>query len=574
MLNNFKIRTKIFILSFIMMIFIAIIAGVGYVNLTKANKAMASLYNNNLVAIEAGADLRTQTRGNSANLYALVLSENESDRQLIYADIEKRKESINGDMVKLENLSINDEQKVLFSSMKDNLGKWRNVLFPAVDLVKEGKQKEAYDFFIANKGTLEDYQASVRGLTEYNSELAKKINAQNDIEHKNTIEIFFVLIIVAIMVAIVATMIISRSIANPIQILSEILRKLSTGDFTFDEKSKAIKFLSRKDEIGTITIDIANMQKSVIALIRNTQNEAFSIGNIVAEVNDNVAELNSDIEGVSAATEELSAGMEETAASAEEMSATSQEMERAVQAIAGKSGEGAEKANDISRRALKTKEDVKASQEKAFTIFANTKDKLEQAIEDSKVVEEINVLSESIMEITSQTNLLALNAAIEAARAGEAGKGFSVVADEIRKLAEQSKNTVVEIQKITRKVTGSVKSLAENSNELLKFVSTDVNKDYQMLLDVAEYYNTDAIFVDNLVTDFSSTSEELLASIDEILKTIDGVAAASSEGAEGTTDIANRTADITNKSNKVVELVGNANISAEKLRDEISKFKV
>ncbi len=571
MLNNFKVRTKIFILSLIMIIFMVITAGVGYINLTNANKSMDSLYNDNLVAIEVGADLRTQTRANSANLYALILSEDENERQTIYADIEKRKETANGDMAKLESLSIDDNPKILFQKIKDDLEEWRDVLSTTVTLSKAGNKEQTYDYFIKNKGILENYQTSVRNLGEYNSELAKEINVQNDMQYAASIRIFVILLIGILAIAIAATLYISNSIATPLALAADHLKLFSTGDFTMKVPEK---FLKRKDEIGDLSTSVDILQGSITVLIHDVQNEADSISSIVTNVNHNVSELNSEIEGVSVATEELSAGMEETAASAEEMSATSQEMERAVQAIAEKSEEGATKANDISKRALKTKEDVKASQEKAFTIFSNTKDKLEKAMEESKVVEQINVLSESIMEITSQTNLLALNAAIEAARAGEAGKGFSVVADEIRKLAEQSKNTVAEIQKITGKVTGSVQNLVENSNELLNFMSTDVNKDYKTLLEVAEQYNIDAIFVDGLVTDFSSTSEELLASINEILKTIDGVAAASSQGAEGTTDIANRTEGITAKSNKVVELVENANKSAEKLKNEVSKFKV
>ena len=295
---------------------------------------------------------------------------------------------------------------------------------------------------------------------------------------------------------------------------------------------------------------------------------------VVDNINATVTDLNENIEEVSATTEELAATMEETAASAEEMTATSQEIETAVESIAKKSQEGAVQAGQINKRAADIKQNVQASQKKSNEIFIITKTNLENAIESSKIVDKINILSESIMDITSQTNLLALNAAIEAARAGEAGKGFSVVAEEIRKLAEQSKDTVIEIQNITNKVTESVKDLSENSNKLLTFMDTDVANDYTTMLTVADEYSKDAEFVDNLVSEFSSTSEELLASLSDVLKTIDGVASAASEGAGGTTDIAIRVSEISNKSNSLSEEALKSKENADRLKQEISKFKI
>lgn len=178
------------------------------------------------------------------------------------------------------------------------------------------------------------------------------------------------------------------------------------------------------------------------------------------------------------------------------------------------------------------------------------------------------------MNITSQTNLLALNAAIEAARAGEAGKGFSVVAEEIRELAEQSKDAVTEIQSITNKVIESVKSLSDSSSNLLTFVSTDIKNDYKTMLNVVDKYNGDANFIDSIVTEFTSTSEELLSSLQDVLSTIDGVAQASSEGAGGTTDIANKIIEISDKSNDVLQEALKSKERANKLKKEISKFKI
>lgn len=217
---------------------------------------------------------------------------------------------------------------------------------------------------------------------------------------------------------------------------------------------------------------------------------------------------------------------------------------------------------------------VTKAQEKAMEILSETKGKLQIAMENSKVVEQISVLSEAIMQISSQTNLLALNAAIEAARAGEAGYGFAVVADEIRKLAEESKNTVIEIQNITEKVTDSVNDLSSSSNELLNFVSEDVYNDYNTMLNVADEYSKDAESVSNVVLEFSSTSEELLASLQDVVKTIEQVSIASNEGAEGTTNIAKKVVGITEKSNKIVEEVRKSKDSVEQLNEEISKFKI
>ena len=110
------------------------------------------------------------------------------------------------------------------------------------------------------------------------------------------------------------------------------------------------------------------------------------------------------------------------------------------------------------------------NRQKVQTMLGEIRGRLEQALEEAKVVEQIGVLADSILAITGQTNLLALNASIEAARAGEAGKGFAVVAEEIRVLAEQSKDAVANIQAVTENVDNAVANLANDSNHLLDFV--------------------------------------------------------------------------------------------------------
>ena len=331
---------------------------------------------------------------------------------------------------------------------------------------------------------------------------------------------------------------------------------------------------NRKDDFGVLSEGLENMKHQVSNLIREVKNQGNLLYGIVDRVKDNVSSLSGNVEDVSATTQQLAAGMEETAASSETISNMSHEIEIAAKNIAIRSQEGAEQAVDIHERASKAQEDTKNQRTHAYQIHNELQESLAKALEDAKVVKEIEVLSSSIMEITEQTNLLALNASIEAARAGEAGRGFAVVATEIGGLAEQSKQTVSKIQGVTEEVTAAVTTLSQDAERLLEFVATDVVASYDMFDGVADAYNKDAEKIDSLISDFSATSEELLASIESVLESMSEIANATYEGAQGTTSIASKTTDVKYQTDIVSEEVDKCDSTAKRLNQEISVFIV
>ena len=374
------------------------------------------------------------------------------------------------------------------------------------------------------------------------------------------------LLIVGVLVAMIALDII-HSVRN----ISASINVIAGGDFV---QKVPKKLVNRKDDFGNLAKTLEGMRHSLRGLLAQVKNESVNIDHVVESIDANVFTLNSEIEDVSATTQELAASTEETAASADQINSMTQQIDDAAREIATRAQNGATEAEDIHKRASQSKMNAVENRQKMEQMLAEIRSSLQKALEDAKVVEKIGILADSILNITGQTNLLALNASIEAARAGDAGRGFAVVAEEIRVLAEQSQEAVANIQAVTENVSSAVGNLTKDSNRLLDYVDQDVVENFALFEQMADDYNADATKVNELVSDFSATSEELLASINSISEAIDGITLASNDSAAGTTNIAQKTVSIVNESSEVMKSAKVAEQSAEELRKNVDNFKI
>jgi methyl-accepting chemotaxis protein len=292
------------------------------------------------------------------------------------------------------------------------------------------------------------------------------------------------------------------------------------------------------------------------------------------ELSATVEEMTAKFESINALTSEVNLGVQENSATAEEISAAVQEVDASVNILSNKAMEGSNNAVEIRNRATKIEKASKVATENTKEVYSEMEKQVLNDIEKGKVVSDIKVMAETIADIAEQTNLLALNAAIEAARAGEQGKGFAIVAEEVRKLAEQSSEAVGNVKFTIEKVQEAFKSLSGNSNKLLKFMNDNIVPEFETFVEIGEQYQGDGIFVNNMSEELAAMTEEVLATMNQVNEAVQGMADMAQKSS-GNLDGINESVD---ESTKAMEQIADTAQSqaelAQDLNEMIQKFKV
>lgn len=386
---------------------------------------------------------------------------------------------------------------------------------------------------------------------------------------KTTSRGIYVIVILTIIVVAAAALLFGRRISNPITELSHITKEIAQGnlDLQMDIKGES-------EEIERLAENSSEMLTSLRNIVGGVLNEGEQFKNTVSRSHYSFEELQESVQEISARMEQISAGMQQSAAATEEVNASSHE----ISGLAVKSTElaedGAKQAEEMLERAGQLKKTSVESQANTGEVLENTRESLEKAMEEARVVNEINKLTDEILAIASQTNLLALNAAIEAARAGDAGHGFAVVAEEVRKLAEESSGTAGNIQMITAKVYDAVQFLVESANQLVVFIDQNVSKDYDLLIETGEQYYNDAENIAQLMNNFNDDSQKQAEIISQVVQSVDEISQAISNSASEAGVISQYITKIVEQADNVALLIEENGQSADNLMKTVNHFKL
>ncbi len=295
-----------------------------------------------------------------------------------------------------------------------------------------------------------------------------------------------------------------------------MLKQFASGDFSENpvtEQGIPAQYKNETEQIQKATVEVRQQIRSIIL---NTKGEAESISDIAEGTSDKMHVLGGDISFIAETAGHVMQQTAEAKALAEQIKNMGEELGRAIENVAKKAGEAADQSGGIMERAGRQHEESRKSADEAVSLCGSTMEELGDAIKGSQKVKEIDTLTEEILAISSQTNLLALNASIEASRAGEAGRGFAVVANEIRELADHSRNAVDQIRRVTEDVVHSVEFLSKSAEKLLTFMNEKVMKDYQGMTELAGMYEKDAAFYSGISGELGASSQEMSASMEGI----------------------------------------------------------
>lgn len=380
-----------------------------------------------------------------------------------------------------------------------------------------------------------------------------------------------ILLLLCIIVAVCAYLFIIKFITEPIEELKNNLASMAKGDFS---KEVNEKLRNKKDEIGLIAYAIENTRECIKNIILNIKEESHLINKSIEETSENVYKLTKEVNEIAASSHNVSEAMEETSASVEQMLLDSDNVNNVIKEIEEDSVSGVNKSDSINKNSVKLNMTVSTSKDHVDEVYSEVQGRLRASMKKANDIKVITESTKMIVDISEQTNLLALNASIEAARAGENGRGFSVVAEEVRKLAEESKKVSSMIQEKAFLAVESVENLVEDSRMVLNFLDTKVLKDYEMFLETGNEYVDDSNTMKQLFDSFFRSTNELNKTVISIGKSIEDVVLVTNTTAEGVTGISENVSIINDKSENIFTQIQNTKSRSNALQNLVKDLKI
>ncbi len=569
-----KLSTKLIILIpvFILGIFSIISNVMSVSNIRNVNRSAVQISEVSLKNVSSLAEIQRQTQDmHNLGLSHIIAVDLDSMIRLV-EKTRSQEDALEKDLESYK-IYVTPDTKKEYNDIKKNYEELKYECANVMAFSAAGKSEDAYE--LAN-GKISKCADAIESDIE---SIKKIVNQDADAQRQkltsayhSSIGTSIVTILISIAALFSAMVAVLRWVIHPLantnREMNEIISEIDNrqGDLT-----RRVTITNNK-EVASVGGGINAFMAKLQEIFRMISSNSRDLEGVVNEVRESVQTSNGSVSDLSALTEELSATMQDISDNASRINENTESVAGEVKSIA-------EKTIEINQYTKEMKEHAEAMEHAARENMDTTGAKvndivsvLSQAIEDSNSVNQVDNLTNDILNIASQTNLLALNASIEAARAGDAGKGFAVVASEISQLAAASQEAANNIQSINAIVITAVHNLADNANGLVEYMNEKILPEFQKFVESGGAYHDKATFIESVMADFEAKTDSLQNSMDEIANSVNTISHAIEEGVSGVVSAADSTQVLVSDMDKISKKMDENFAIAEGLKKETSVF--
>lgn len=566
--NNMKMAQKLIAIVLLITAVTALVGYIGIRNMDAINTNASLMYSRNLVSLTEIYSIQKNVLEIKSNV--LMIADPYYNSQV--ATIENNNLELvkeNDELIeKIEQMDLTSDEQKLLQQFKIDLADYRKHRSEIVESAKQNNYEKAKEIVPEATKAREKMFASLNSIIDYELQKAKDTDASNENIFMKSSKLMLIFIILGALFSIILGLGSAYIISNRLKKIVIAAEKFGDGDLTQQIE------VSGRDEIGGLGIALDKALDNIRALVSNIIDGSSEISAASQELSATIEEVTSTMENITESTRHISSGAQELSATTEEVNASIEEIGSNTEALLKQVDNANSTVALIKGRAVNIK-DKAAEAIKTGNEIYNAKNKnILKAIEEGEVVNQVISMADAIGNIASQTNLLALNAAIEAARAGEQGKGFAVVADEVRKLAEQSADMAKNIQALVSKIHLAFGNLSGSSKEILDYIANTVKPNYDLLMSTGMQYEEDATLISDISSSIADSTKQMSESIGQVEGAIENVSSTAQLSAVGSQDILTSINETAIAMEEVAKSAQSQAELAESLNSKIRKFKI